>query len=217
MTPDTNGERARVRYGLVLVLLAGAFSFAMVAPPVRWAGVVTALLQGGAVMAALSRARAGRGVVGSGLGAVAVAVAATLWASFGGRTAEGIADLASAALLALIPIAVVVEFRRDLTITVQSVLAVLSVYVVLGMLFATLASAVGELGPRPYFAGLENATTADYTYFSYVTLATIGYGDLVPVTQLGRALAVLEGLLGQVYLVTVVALVVGNLGRTRRG
>jgi hypothetical protein len=49
-------------------------------------------------------------------------------------------------------------------------------------------------------------------YFSFITLATVGYGDLVPALQLGRALAVLEGLTGQLYLVTVVALVVSRIG-----
>jgi voltage-gated potassium channel Kch len=217
MTPSTNDERTQIRYGAVLLLLACTFSFAMIAPPVRWAQVVSALLTGSAAMVALARAQARRRVLGLGLAAVAVAVAATVWASFGGRLATGIASLSGAGLLLLIPVAIVVEFRRNLEVTMQSVLAVLCVYVVLGMLFATLAAAVGDLGGRPYFANLQTATTADYTYFSFVTLATVGYGDLVPVTQLGRVLAVLEGLSGQIYLVTVVALVVGNVGRTRTG
>lgn len=216
MSSRTNDERTQLRYGAVLLLLACAFSFAMIAPPVRWAQVVSALLTGGAAMVALARAQASRRVIGLGLAAVAVAVAATVWASFSDRPASGIANLAGAGLLALIPVAIVIEFRRDIEITVQSVLAVLCVYVVLGMLFASLAAAVGDLSGRPYFANLQVATTADYTYFSFITLATVGYGDLVPVTQLGRALAVLEGLSGQIYLVTVVALVVGNLGQVRR-
>jgi voltage-gated potassium channel len=58
-------------------------------------------------------------------------------------------------------------------------------------------------------------TRSDYMYFSFITLATVGYGDLTPQGGLGRALAVLEGLFGQIYLVTAVAALVGNLGRTR--
>jgi hypothetical protein len=52
-------------------------------------------------------------------------------------------------------------------------------------------------------------------YFSFITMATVGYGDLTPQGSLGRALAVTEGLFGQIYLVTAVAALVGNLGRTR--
>jgi voltage-gated potassium channel Kch len=55
----------------------------------------------------------------------------------------------------------------------------------------------------------------DFLYFSYVTLTTVGYGDLTAAGDLGRMLAVTEALLGQLYLVTVVALVIGNIGRER--
>ena len=210
--------RARIRYGLVLLALIGSFVLAMVAPGAWWARVATALLEGGALMLVLARARADRRMLALGLCAVAVTVGATLWAASGVRTRAGAADLASAGLLALIPFAIGMEFRRNLTITMQSVTATLCIYVVLGMLFASVASAASALAAVPYFAGRTTATTSDYTYFSFVTLATVGYGDLVPATNLGRALAVTEGVSGQIYLVTVVALVVGNLGlRQTRG
>jgi len=52
-------------------------------------------------------------------------------------------------------------------------------------------------------------------YFSFVTLATVGYGDYTAASDLGRMLAVSEALMGQLYLVSVVALLVANMGRTR--
>jgi hypothetical protein len=87
--------------------------------------------------------------------------------------------------------------------------------VLLGLSFAFAFAAVGDLGSRPFFASHEAGTRSDYVYFSFVTLATVGYGDLTPQGGLGRALAVTEALLGQVYLITAVAALVGNLGRTR--
>ena len=66
-------------------------------------------------------------------------------------------------------------------------------------------------GPYAHEAG----TRSDYTYFSFVTMATVGYGDLTAQGGVGRAFAVTEGLLGQIYLVTTVAALVGNLGYTR--
>ena len=56
-----------------------------------------------------------------------------------------------------------------------------------------------------------DATNADFLYFSFITLTTVGYGDLTAADNLGRSVAVLEALTGQVYLVTIVALLVGNL------
>jgi len=210
-------RNAFYRYSVVLLLLTAAFTFAMIAPAGNWAHVVSALLQGGAVLAALSRAKADRWLVVLGLAAVGVTVAAAAGAAAaGGRWLGAAADLASAGLLLLVPVAIVVEFRRHLEVTVQSVMAALCIYVVLGMFFASVASAVSAISGLAYFAGQSTANTADYTYFSFITLATVGYGDFVPVLRLGRALAVLEGLMGQLYLVTVVALVVGNLSLGRR-
>ena len=71
------------------------------------------------------------------------------------------------------------------------------------------------LGGKAFFAQGVPATIPNCTYFSFTTLATIGYGDLTAATNLGHTLSVSEGLLGQVYLVTVVSLIVGNLGRRR--
>ena len=223
MTPARRRTRAEererqsfYRYGVVLLCLTAVFTFSMVAPAVAWARLATALLQGSAVLAALSRAGANRGLLVGALAAVAVTVAAAAAATTGARAIGGVADLASACLLVLVPVAIVLEFRRNLEVTVQSVVAALCVYLVLGMFFASVASAVSAIGGRPYFAGHSTANSSEYTYFSFITLATVGYGDFVPMLSLGRALAVLEGLTGQLYLVTVVALVVSRLGPLRR-
>ncbi len=56
----------------------------------------------------------------------------------------------------------------------------------------------------------------DRLYFSFTTMTTVGFGDLTAAGDAGRMLAITEALLGQLYLVSVVALIVANLGRTRR-
>jgi hypothetical protein len=56
----------------------------------------------------------------------------------------------------------------------------------------------------------------DFLYLSYATLTTVGYGDLVAATNLGRSLAITEALVGQLYLVTVVAVIISNLEPGRR-
>jgi hypothetical protein len=83
------------------------------------------------------------------------------------------------------------------------------------MSFAFAFECVGEVGSQPFFASQGAGTRSDYVYFSFTTMATVGYGDLIAQGGLGRALAVTEGMLGQIYLVTAVAALVGNLGRTR--
>jgi voltage-gated potassium channel Kch len=56
---------------------------------------------------------------------------------------------------------------------------------------------------------MRSADSLDLLYFSYVTLATLGYGDVVPITDGARSLAVLEALGGTVYLAILVARLIG--------
>ncbi len=78
-------------------------------------------------------------------------------------------------------------------------------------MFASLFSAVAALSDVPFFADGATPTLSSLQYFSFTTLTTVGYGDLAPATRLGRSLAITEALVGQIYLVTVVALLVGNV------
>ena len=76
------------------------------------------------------------------------------------------------------------------------------------------ANALGDGG---FFSEVATPSSVDYLYFSFVTLTTVGFGDRTAAGNFGRMLAVTEALLGQLYLVTVVALVIGNVGRERKG
>lgn len=208
-------RRAVYRYGAVLLTLAAAFTFAMIAPSGNWARLVFAILEGIAVLAVLLRAGVGRRLFGVAMVVIAVAFLSGVVATFAGGHSSGVAELAAAALLVLVPISIAIEFRRGVTVTVQSVMAAVCVYIVFGIFFAELAAAVSDLSGLAYFAGERSADSSDYVYFSFITLTTVGYGDFAPALRIGRALAVLEGLTGQLYLVTVVAVVVSNLAPRR--
>ena len=98
-------------------------------------------------------------------------------------------------------------------VTLNTVAASLAAYLLLGLIFTSLFRFV-NIVDGPFFVQTGvNAFT--YEYFSYVTLTTVGYGDFTAATDAGRTLAMIEALLGQVFLVTIVALVVSNLGRDR--
>jgi hypothetical protein len=87
-------------------------------------------------------------------------------------------------------------------------LGALAAYLMLGMAFGFAYRGVAFLQPGPFFAGSGDAALPDALFFSFVTLTTTGYGDLVPAGNPGRSLAVLEALTGQLFLVTAVAKVV---------
>jgi hypothetical protein len=67
--------------------------------------------------------------------------------------------------------------------------------------------------PNAYFAQGTSGTDGQRVYFSFTVLTTTGFGDLSVAGPIGRALAVLEMLTGQLYLVTVIGVVVGNFRR----
>ena len=82
-------------------------------------------------------------------------------------------------------------------------------------MFMLLYGAAAAFGSGSFFAQGTDGTTSLRLYFSYVTLATLGYGDYTPSGDFGHTAAISEALIGQLYLVTVVALLVSNFGRRR--
>jgi hypothetical protein len=111
---------------------------------------------------------------------------------------------------------IVNEVRSHIQINLRTASAALVVYLQFGLLFAYLLAFMASVRDAPVLGGAVDGVPGDYVYFSFVTLTTTGYGDITAITQPARALAIAEALLGQIYLVTVVGLVVGNLGASRR-
>ena len=103
---------------------------------------------------------------------------------------------------------------RHRRISLNTVAAALAAYLMIGLIF-TSAFRFVEIVDPPFFTQ-TNVNPFTYEYFSFITLSTVGYGDFSPANDAGRTLAMLEGVFGQIFLVTIVALVVSNLGVERR-
>ena len=123
--------------------------------------------------------------------------------------------LVGALLAVLGPPVIIRRLLAHHQIDLTTVAGALCVYLLAGILFAYIFAAVGDIGGDPFFVQQTTANGVDFVYFSFVTLATLGYGDLTTRGDLGRMLSVTEAILGQLYLVSAVALLVANLGRTR--
>ena len=100
----------------------------------------------------------------------------------------------------------------------QTVFGAFGTYLLIGFFFTSVVhgAVLGSI-PRPFFAGGQQATSPVVQYFSFVTLTTTGYGDYTAAGEAGRSLAVLEALLGQIFLVTLVARLVAMFGTVRPG
>ncbi len=93
----------------------------------------------------------------------------------------------------------------------RTVLGAVCIFVLLGMMFAFVYAALDGITSAPFFVQTSQATTPDFLYFSFITQTTVGYGDFTAAADLGRALAVLEAVIGQLYLVTIIAVLVSRL------
>jgi drug/metabolite transporter (DMT)-like permease len=205
------------RFGIVLLLLLATFIFLASGPSGDWVAVVAVVLQGATLLAAFSAAGVRRGLRHLTVAVVLIALVSASTAIFiGGRDISGSLFLLNLLFVAGAPVVIVYSLVRRRVIDFRTVLGAVCVYILLGMMWAFAFAAIGTFDSQPFFAQEAHATVADYLYFSFTTITTVGYGDLTAAQSLGRALAVLAALIGQLYLVTVIALLISNLGRRGR-
>ena len=141
---------------------------------------------------------------------VGAAVALIVGVEYGAAAASLIGLL----LAFVAPLVILRRILKSPVITVRLVLGALAIYLLLGLAYAYLYPVIGFVTNEPFFVQTTSPEDIDFVYFSYVTLTTVGYGDFTAATSTGRMIAVSEALTGQLYLVSAVALLVGNIGRT---
>ncbi len=215
MPSAPQSRSARRRYGLVLVLAVVAVVDVIVAPDTPLSRAVAVLVQGTMLLVVIATSRErlavrrGRAIIaGCVLAALALSVALSVLPP---RLGSALAGLAIVAVLGVL-VRGVARMVRERGVTFQAVAGALAIYLLVGLTFALAVGFVAYLQPG-YFTQGGQRSLSEQTYFSFTTLTTTGYGDLTPATRVGRALAVLEMLIGQIYLVTVIGLLVGNINR----
>jgi voltage-gated potassium channel Kch len=211
----------RGSYGIVFVLVLLSFLVQASAPDGDFTRLVIIWLQGATLVFAVRIARADHRPVRLAAGvALLVGIAAPILWLVHGSIPDSVAAIATGLLVGVAPPVIaaglVRDLRADAQVTVETLSGVLSIYLLAGMFFSFAFAAVGAIGDEPFFAQVADPGRSDYLYFSYTTLTTTGFGDFTAATDLGRTLAVVEALVGQIYLVTIVALIVTNLRPRRR-
>jgi hypothetical protein len=207
-----SARRASHSYGYVLALIIASFLFAATAPDAPWATSVLVLLESLTLVAALWTSALTGMTSGWNIGLLSIAVvAAVVNIVSSGKVLAGLVGILSGVLA----IGVIVVLGRAVVlqgeVNAQSITAAVCVYILFGLIFLFIYSVSAEFGHGPFFAQGTDGTRSLRLYFSYVTLATIGYGDYTPKGNLGHTFAVVEALVGQLYLVTVVALLVARM------
>jgi len=118
---------------------------------------------------------------------------------------HGVALASAAGLFALLVVMILTDVVRVQTVTMDTVFGAATVYLALGLLWSMLYALVALVEPGSFLTPAAKPHLQDFAYYSYVTLTTVGYGDVVPVSRPARGLAVMEGLIGQLYLAVMIA------------
>ncbi|HEX3693711.1 MAG TPA: potassium channel family protein [Solirubrobacteraceae bacterium] len=212
-------REAGFRFGLVFLLTFTLAVFIIVAPSANWSRAVGLGLQWLALLAVIATSRE-RSNLRLPLAIVVVALMSfTFVGAAGGALSRPLLFAISGVLSALTPLALIgglLRLVRARGVTPQAVAGALTLYLLIGLVFAWTIGFVAEVESVPYFVQTAKASTSQIVYFSFTAMTTTGFGDLTAATKVGRALTVVEMLLGQLYLVTVIGVLVGNFaGRSR--
>ena len=198
-------------YGLVLLLVMVTYVVSVsvqktVAAPI----VLTVQLATVWLTLRTSRARpATRLVADIGLAVAAVAAELSFFEHSPGAQLGGL--FALICLLYLIaPFSIVrhLMIRRD--IDFETLLGAIAAYALIGMFFAFAYQAIAQLQSQPFFGPSANGSLSNDLFFSFITMTTVGYGDLVPAGNPGQTLAVLEALTGQLFLVVAIGKIISS-------
>jgi hypothetical protein len=217
------------RDGYLAVLILTVLT--MVAIPIddkfRGGSIVTAVILGALVLVTMTRSQVPQWLRTLTLTIVIVSLAVAV-----GQTVQGVRltevglsperewvrGVVAGSYTVILALCLPAILRRALSrqrITFNTIAAAVAAYLMIGLIFTSLYRWMGAVHP-PFFSRPVGDPFI-YEYFSFITLTTVGYGDFTPVTDAGRLMAMLEAVGGQIFLVVILALVIGNLGRDARG
>jgi hypothetical protein len=205
--PDEGPAASPGRFDLLLIMMISVYLLSAFADG-RWIDALRILL----ITVVALHALRGSGLPKRSARVILLAVLAgsaiMLTLSFTTETGRGIANIWAGLVLLF---AVAVNVHRVLstrTVTMQNIYGALSAYLMIGVAFAAFFTAIDYLSGGHFFAQGQPDSTQAFQYFSFTTLATLGYGDFTAAGNFGRALADLEALIGQILLVTLIAFLV---------
>jgi hypothetical protein len=206
LKPPNVAERFKSAYGLVLLLVLATFVAQSLVPFKAWGGVVITALAAISATVALASSHLRHPVVTWSWRFAALGIVlAIVGAISGGRAFFAAAALIQASLLLVGAFAVLRAVLTERQVGFRTILGAVSVYISLGLLFTFVYVAIEKISGNPIFGAGVNVETGDYVFFSMTTLTTTGYGNLVPAYQPGKMFSVVEMLMGQVFLVTLIA------------
>jgi hypothetical protein len=198
-------------YGLVLLLILITYALSA-ATSTAWAVSLVLFVQIATIWVTLQASKARRRLreVTTAFLVISAAVAVLNLFISRGPAGDGVMAVVSGLLYVAAPVVIVRHLVLRRAVDTQTVLGAIAAYLMVGMAFAFSYRALGALQGGPFFGSQGEGTFPQELFFSFTTLTTTGYGNLVPAANPGQTFAVLEMLIGQLFLVTAVAKVVSG-------
>jgi hypothetical protein len=210
---------AQFRYGIVFLLMLALVVLVIAAPAANWSRALAIAIEGIALVFAIGTARERQAVRRQRAIGVGVLMIVLIILVATGTASQQLTEAVNVIVTAAIPVVIVggvLRLLRDHGVTVQAVAGALAIYLCLGLMFAWIIGFITHVDSTLYFAQHTNGTEGHRLYFSFTVLTTTGFGDFSAATPAGHALTVIEELTGQLYLVTVIGLLIGNyVGRQK--
>jgi Ion channel len=203
-------------YGLLLVLLMLTYVLIALLERSPWERFVIAFMLGLVFLLTLHTSHVRTRAFHFGLAIVLIIELSTFVQALVGREGNDGTAYIMFVFLLIAPLVILSRILRHDVIGLETILGALCVYVLLGIAFAGIYAAINGVEAAGFFAQPGPKSNVDFLYFSFITLTTVGYGDLTPGTDFGRVIVTFEALIGQVFLVTLVARLVSMYGRARR-
>jgi hypothetical protein len=203
-------------YSVLLVLILMTYTVMALAGKGLWARFVVSAMLGGVLLLAFHTSHfRGRAFRISAV-VVTIAVVNTLVQALLGRHGGDGTTFVMFLLVLAAPMVILARIVRHRVIGLETVLGAICVYVLLGIAFAGIFAGINDIYNGRFFVQTRVPTFVDFLYFSFVVLTTLGFGDLTPKVDVARVVVTFEALIGQVFLVTLVARLVALYGTERK-
>lgn len=223
MPSDRNAEERRPD-----LLFSGASGYAVIAAlvvvsyalcaaqrgpnPSPWAFLVT-LMTVAVVFRVTAAPRMVQHVAWVILSAAGAATIITTLVGASGHVLDVIFSAATMIALLVAPVAIIAHQVKRRGLNLEALLAAITAYVLVGLFFTFVFNLLSLVSPEPMFGGPDDDSLANQLFFSFTTLTTTGYGNLVPANATSQAVAVAEAITGQLFLITAVARIMRGAGR----
>jgi hypothetical protein len=203
-------------YGALLILILVTYVLMDAIEDSLWGRAVTAVFFGAILLLTLYTSHVHRRVIQVAAAVIGLFLIANfVFAALGTEPHRG-ASMLVIVLVLICPIIVLVRIFRHPIVNIETVMGAIDAYLLMAITFAGIYRFLNSVD-GPFFVQIRNPDGVKYVYFSFVTITTLGFGDLSPNRDSGRVAVSLEALLGQIFIVTIVAVLIASFARSRGG